>query len=298
MLTARRFLTSAAVAIILLVAAAAPPVAATDAPVYHWNIFGGCSTNEYGHAGNCGQPEPIQVLHLYTLGAAIRSPWFITLNEVCDFQVWELIARLQPLGYSVHFVRTNGILNLPAPDPRYSRVSCGNPGSAGGIHGNVILSTGTPTAAGAVDFAAQAAGGDYRSFGWMRVNTFFGGFRPSVSHLDYSPTNDGGSHDPVSTNGQQNTQLRSLFDFAALSGDRVVLGADRNTTRHEPFSAYPEIDTASPKRRTYPNFSPIRKLDWVYASGFSLVPGADTWCPPYSLNPTSDHCLVMGRLSF
>ena len=63
---------------------------AVEAPIFHWNMKGGCKESTHlTYPGACGSENRAYWL-AWLLGASSWTPWTITLNEVCAPQFMRL----------------------------------------------------------------------------------------------------------------------------------------------------------------------------------------------------------------
>ncbi len=292
--TPRVFRAAVIAALVLAISAGlAETASAEQEPVWHWNIFGTCGTVA-GRQGNCGgtrnispQSQPTDVIVASVAGAGASKPWVITLNEVCGRQFSDLFLRLAPApyGYILRFAKSNGWAGVPSGS-QFDHVNCGEgTGGLGGEFGNAVLMLGWDQSYPSdYYYPGQAPDVDQRVFSCLRVATFFGYRRGCVTHLNPGE-------------GQE-TYAKNAFDLHILTGDKVILGADRNTTNWGVFGSFPEVDTASPKLRTFYNGNPDKKYDWVFGGpGHGTVAGTWRYCSPNSVTPTSDHCMLLGRFN-
>lgn len=101
---------------------------AVEAPIFHWNMKGGCTDSTHlTYPGACGSENRAYWL-AWLLGASSWTPWTITLNEVCAPQFMRLAQLFGDRGYTATWSETN-------PDT----------GSACVKHGNAIFQLGTPS---------------------------------------------------------------------------------------------------------------------------------------------------------
>jgi hypothetical protein len=264
---------------------------AGNEPVWHWNIYGTCAG-----AGNCGDYAPVDVLQWFYTAAASK-PWVVTLNEVCDRQFADLYARFYPVGYQMIFAKTNGVPGTPTSSPvaghPFGTVNCRTLNQISGQFGNAVMMLGSYSSRYDHYFVNQVPGDDVRAMSCMVVN-LFGLRRGCVSHLDKEAAATFGA--PGAYTIAQDNTTHWLFNYFSSVGERVTLGADRNTTIHGPWTAFNEIDTASPKLRTHSNASPNYKIDWVLGGpGHGQVAGTTRYCAPAAAKPISDHCMLMGN---
>jgi len=261
---------------------------AYEFPVWDWNIFGTCD------GGNCGTNPPAQVLG-FSVTASSNRPWIITLNEVCDLQYLYIAQALVPLGYDGVFAKSNGTQDgVPSPiaGHPFQAVNCGTGPGKTGRFGNATFFLGVKAGAqGVLYYSQQIPGGDVRNLVCVPVNTFFGQRQECNTHLDPNaiPTQ------PGTTQIAQDNTAAWIASTHASQGNKVTVGGDRNMTpwRSWPGSGFVEIDTASPKLRTYSNTALMYKLDWIWAGpGHWSLPGAARYCPPVQAPPISDHCML------
>jgi hypothetical protein len=227
--------------------------------------------------------------------AAASKPWVITLNEVCDRQFAEIFTRFYPAGYQMIFAKTNGIPGTPTSSPisghPFGSVNCRSLNQVSGQFGNAVLMLGNYNSRSDYYFANQLGGDDVRAMSCMVVD-LFGIRKGCVSHFDKTGTYGA----PGTVTVAQDNTTKWLFTLSSNAGERITLGADRNTTIHGPWTSFTEIDTASPKLRTHSNASPAYKLDWIFGgAGHGPVVGMTRYCAPVAPNPISDHCKLMGN---
>lgn len=273
----------------------APEASATDVPVLHWNIKGGCTDSAPGNTwpGACGQYYKVDILAL-SIGAMSNRPWTITLNEMCVGQYVQLAGHLGPLGYSPSWDVTNP-----------------STGSACGQHGNAMFQLGPVEPESQMEmqsFAFQrkisAANpvyeGDKRSLMCRQSNTWIGPVVGCVTHLTYRNSYDG------ATTYYQDFQANAWSNTWYGDSPRTV-GADRNTAcgaagaschgyNYVWSTDYKDVDH-NLWRKTFRPGNSQSKLDWIYGSyeGFSAQNDANVNCNiVYNGAYLSDHCIVSG----
>ncbi|MGB6059993.1 MAG: hypothetical protein WBF71_17185 [Microthrixaceae bacterium] len=258
-----------------LMAALPATASATDIPVYHWNMKGGCPDvgGNPVDDGNCGGLEAANHLINRVINASSR-PWHITLNEVCTPQFTQMKAYLQTVGYSGVFTVTNPSTN------------CGE-------HGNAVFTLGVPAVAKSWNLPSQTGEPDIRKITCLPMATLLGNRKVCVSHLTNG--NSGNRYNQDLGAADKATNWNSSYP--------TIAGLDRNSTAQEYAwnASYKEIDNTG--KGTSKSYETVRgKIDWVYGSfngnaqntaasvecalgGMSIVPG----------RYLSDHCLIKGK---
>lgn len=257
--------------------------AATNVPVVHWNIHGGCSGG-----GNCGGLDSAHFL-AFMVGLSDPSvrPWAITLNEVCRPQATYLNTTLGGMGYRVHFDVTN---------ENTSSEECEK-------HGNWVAYLGAippEPRTYSQPLTYQTPGGDTRRLACRKARQWGVDRWFCVTHLDGIP------NAPY----QDANVYHRLTTAPTLAPFQRILGADRNIEcpkgwgeplrclsgdGYIPWTNFKTMDAQM--RPTFTAGNPSRTIDWVFASavGTSATSSPGPVCS--LVVGLSDHCWLPGTIT-